>query len=606
MKRNFFLLFLLIFAYFHAFGVEIAPYLPAQQAHVTKHQSPITVQFPHENMQIPAGATHIFVFGHLFLENPTTLDINGQNIPLDKNGSFLAYVPVETGKFELVLTAANDAHIVQAVRHIKVLGTDISNYTTKAKFDEKNVFPQKGVEALPGEELHLVARGTPNATVWASLKGLKNGKHIEMREDKSHPGIYRGNFTVDEKQKGKTVKVLYQMQNGPDKTKTKQTAPGKIKIREEENLVTYARITHDGIKLRKLPTDQGNLYPNYRAYGAVRVTGKQNDQYRILLSETESAWLEKSKLEDIDEFSPSHITQLITQSTDTKTRFMIKGTRPAPISIEEFKNRLELTLYYVDEMDVNFSIDNTSPLIENVVWSRPQKGILTVKIYFKKESQLWGYAYGFDEEGLFVDLNHQPAFTPTAKKPLNGVRILLDAGHNPKRKPPYDGAVGATGYLEYEGTLALAQDLKKALEKDGATVLLTRNGNNHFTLQERYEYALKNNAYLFVSLHYNALAEIANPLAAPRGFSVYYTYPHSFDLAQKVHAAYQKYVPLADNGLIANTVLFIPRISEMPSILVENAFLMFGDQEEMARTPEGRAYFVKALQSAIRDFIKTR
>lgn len=588
--------------------MEIAPYLPAQQAYVTKHNFPITVQFPHENMQIPAGATHIFVFGHLFLENPTTLDINGQNIPLDKNGSFVAYVPVETGKFELILTAANDTKIVQAVRHIKVLGTDLTDYSAKAKFDEKNLFPQKEVQALPGEELLFVARGTPGATVWASLKGLKNGKRIEMREDTSHLGIYRGNFTVDEKQKGKTVKVLYQMQNGPDKTKTKQTAPGKIKIRDEKNLITYARITHDGIKLRKLPTDQGNLYPNYRAYGEVRVTGEQNNQYRISLNDEQSAWLEKSKLEDVDDFpsAPNRVTQLATQSDDTKTRFMMKGTRPVPISIEEFKDRLELTLYYVDEMDANFSIDNTSPLIENVVWARAQKEILSIKIYFKKGSTLWGYAYGFDEEGFFVNLNHKPAFSPTANKPLNGVRILLDAGHSPKRKPPYDGAVGATGYLEYEGTLALAQDLKKALEKDGATVLLTRNGNNHFTLQERYEYALQNNAHLFISLHYNALAETANPLAAKRGFSVYYTYPHSFALAQKVHAAYQKYVPLADNGLIANTVLFIPRISEMPSILVENAYLMFGDQEEMARTPEGRAYFVKALQSGIKDFIKTR
>lgn len=608
MKRNLFLLFLLFFAYLGAFGAEIAPYLPAQQALATKTNAPITVQFPHENMKIPAGATHIFVFGHLFLDNPTRLDINGQEVPLDKNGSFIAYVPIQTGKFELLFTAKNAQKTVQAVRHIKVLGTDIVTYSQKAEFDDKNLFPQQEVEALPGEELHLVARGTPHARVWASLKGLKNGKHIDLQEDSTRPGTYRASFTVDERQKGKTVKVTYAMENGPDKTKAKQTAPAKITIRPAEELITYARITQDGVKLRQLPTAQGNLYPYYHAYGIVRVSGQQNGQLRILLSGQEYAWLEKTKLEPISQppQTPNRITQLTTESTDAYTRLSVKGTRPVPIQLQEFKDRLELTLYYVDEMEKNFSIDNTSPVLDNIVWSRPQKDTLSLILYFKKGVLPWGHAYGFDEDGFFVTLRHKPLFTPTAQKPLNGVRILLDAGHNPKRKPPYDGAVGATGYLEYEGTLALAQDLQKALEQQGATVLLTRRGKNKLTLQERYEYALANDAHLFISLHYNALPETANPLASPRGFAIYYMHPHSFDLAASVHKAYQKGVPLADNGLIANTILFIPRISEMPSILVENAYLMFGDQEEMARTPNGRAVFVNALQNGIVNFIQNR
>jgi N-acetylmuramoyl-L-alanine amidase len=121
---------------------------------------------------------------------------------------------------------------------------------------------------------------------------------------------------------------------------------------------------------------------------------------------------------------------------------------------------------------------------------------------------------------------------------------------------------------------------------------------------ERFKYAFDQKADLFISLHYNALPETANPLAKPRGFSIYYAYPHSFDLALALHKAYTKNVPLADNGMLFNDVLFVPRISDFPSVLVENAYLMFGDQEEMARTKEGRAYFVKALQEGIIEFIK--
>ena len=605
MKRTIFLLFLLFLLPVAIFSLEIAPYLPAQKTLVAKKKLPITVQFPYENMKLPAGIKQIFVFGHIFLPN-SSLDINGQTVPVDADGSFLAYVPVETGPFELLLTASNSQQTVQAVRHIKVLGTDIQNYMHKAAFDEKALFPQHEVEVLPEETLNLYARGTPKSTVYAVINGLKNAKHIPMQEDPDNPGIYRGTYTLFPDQPEKTVKVLYKMENGPDKSKAKATAPAKIKIRDTENRFTYAQINHPGIKLRQLPTPHGNLYPHYRAFGPVLITGKRNEQYRIYLNNKESAWLESGKLDIISSFPQTlnRVTGMRTETKPDKTRFTVTGVRAEPIRIEEFKDRLEITLYYVDEIDENFSLDHTSPVLDNIVWSEPEPGTLVIKIYFQKENSFWGYAYQFDETGLVIDLIHKPVLTPTPTQPLKGARILIDAGHNPKNTAPYDGAVGPTGYLEYEGTLALAEKLKQALEKEGATVILTRNGTNHLTLLQRYEHALNNQAHIFVSLHYNALPENTNPFSAPRGFSIYYTYPHSFRLAESMYQSYVKNIPLADNGMIVNDVLFIPRISEMPSILVENAYLMFANQEKMARTPKGQAQFVKALKEGIINFFK--
>ena len=160
--------------------------------------------------------------------------------------------------------------------------------------------------------------------------------------------------------------------------------------------------------------------------------------------------------------------------------------------------------------------------------------------------------------------------------------------------------------MEYEATQALAEELKPKLEKAGATVLLTRQGENQMSLQDRYDFAREQNADLFISLHYNAVADTIDPLAKPRGFSVYYTYPHSEALGKAVHQAFTKYAKLPDNGLIENDVLFIPRMPDYPSILVENAFLILPEQEELARTKEGRAPFVKALYEGIVNFWKTQ
>jgi len=587
------------------FSMETAPYLPAQQALVKKTNAPITVQFPFENMKLPAGAENIFVFGLIRLPNPVSLDINGQQVPIHESGTFVAYVPVQSGPFELVFTVSDGEQTFQAVRHITVKGKDIKDFSAKAAFDETEVFPQSPAEVQAGETITLIARGTPNAKVEASLSGLKDGKNILLTEDEPHNGMYRAQFQIDPQQKGKTVKVVYKMEEGPHKSKAKITAPAKITVRNEEEKFTYADITTDGIKLRSLPTAQGNLYPYYRAYGTVRVSGKMNNQHHIWLNEKESAWLENNRIADVAEPPAKNLVSGISTFVDEdKTTVTVKTSRPTPISIQEFADRLEATVYYVDGMESNFSIDNTSPLIETIGYSRPTTNTLSLKIYFKRDARLWGYSYAFEDNHLVITARHMPVFSTTAKQPLRNIRILIDAGHNPKRTAPYDGAVGPTGYLEYEGTLALAEELKTALEKKGATVILTRQGKNRLTLQQRYEHALEEKAHIFVSLHYNALPETANPLEKPRGFSVYYTYPHSFDLAAAVHSAYGKYVPLADNGMIANDVLFIPRISEMPSILVENAYLMFPEQEEMARTQQGREKLVQALQNGILDFFK--
>lgn len=602
------ILFLFLTVYFlglpsAAQEIPVAPYLPTQEKTAPK-DAPITVQYPHENMRVSRGAKSIFVFGQVNLPAPVVLDINGENIPVHTNGAFVAFLPVTPGEFTFLLTAANPTTTVQAVRHIVVPGTDINQYTDKAAFDPEEIFPRTPVEMLPGDTLDLYARGTPGAQVTATLSGLKNGKNIALKEDSTTPGVYRAQFVIDPEQKPKSAKVTYRLKNGPDNTSAKITAKEKVKILSWMESWRTAEITSPGVKIRKIPTASGNLYPFYRAYGRARITGRLNNQYRLWLNDEESAWLEmdKFKAPDTTPVPNNHLQEMTISAQPDKTRLVFSGVRAVPVSIHEFNNRLELTFYYTETFDDNFTADTTSPVLDKVTWTQPQENTVLFKIYFKEGQLPWGHAYDFEEENFVLDLMHTPSLSPTEKKPLTGARILLDAGHSPRRKAPYDGAIGPTGYLEYEATLALAEELKPLLEAQGATVLLTRRGNNRKSLQERYEQALQENAHIFVSLHYNALPETVNPLARPRGYSVYYNYPHSFKLAESVYQSFTKNVKLPDNGMIANDILFIPRIPQMPSILVENAYLILPEQEEMAKTPQGRKMLVQALYEGILNF----
>lgn len=580
----------------------MAPYLPAQDTPDTQN-APITVQFPQENMTVPVGAQNVYLFGKLHLKN-ATLEINGQNVSVHPNGTFIAYLPVEQGEFSFVLTARAEGGVYQAVRHITVPGEPIKNFEQKARFDAEQIYPSSPVWAIPGDVLNLFARGTPGADVKAELHGLKGGKNISMKETPRWPGMYRAKYLVRETEKPRTAKVTYRLRDPKTKTKANISAKERVKILDTEKPLLPAAIQEPGVKLRQMAVRQGSLYPHYHAFGNTLINGRDNGLFRLHLAEGQNAWLEEKKIKilPVSSYQNNTLFSLNAQTEELRTVVRWRGDRQVPVSVNEFNNRLEVSFYHTPVFEESFSIDATSPVLDRIEWIQEPNGVIQFILYLKNAKELWGHAYRYEGNDFILELKHRPKITPSKDKPLLGARILLDAGHSPHRKPPYDGLVSPSGILEYEANLALAETLKPKLEAAGAVVIMTRQGQNHMTLSQRYETALQKNAHIFVSLHHNALPETSNPMAAPRGYSVYYTYPHSFPLAESVYRSFNKRIPLPDNGLIANNVLFIPRISEIPSILVENAYMILPEQEELVMSDKGREMFADALYRGILHF----
>ena len=608
MKKIFFYTIFLFFASFPspAEPLPVAPYLPSG-GEQEGQKAPITVQYPQENMTVARGAESIYLFGKVNLP-ASSLQINAVEVPLHTNGTFLAYLPVKQGKFQFLLTAQSQGKTYQATRQILVPGTPIEAFEKQARFDPKEIFPSKPLWLLPGDTLLLSARGTPKAKVTARLVGIKNAKNIELTEHPHQAGLYQTRYTIAPDQKPRSVKIVYTLIDEKTQTKDKITAKEKLKILSPRAPLQPARVKSAGTKLRKVPVSQGNLFPFYRAFGEVLINGRANGLYRLRLAQGQTAWIEERKLKFISfgQYAPNVLKELtiLSQADSTQVRWTL--SKQVPLFIEEFKDRLEVSFYYTPAFEENFNFDATSPLLDHVEWQQPQEDIVKFILHFKANASLWGHAYRYEQKDFVLDLYQPPAISPTAQKPLLGARILLDAGHSPKRTHPYDGLVTPSGFLEYELNLALAETLKPKLEKAGATVIMTRSGNNHIGLMDRYRKALAEKAHIFVSLHYNALPDSINPLATERGYSVYYTYPHAFALAESVHQSFNKRVPLADNGLINDDILFIPRIPDMPSILVENAFPILPQQEEWVLSESGRETLAEALYQGLLDFYQNK
>lgn len=97
--------------------------------------------------------------------------------------------------------------------------------------------------------------------------------------------------------------------------------------------------------------------------------------------------------------------------------------------------------------------------------------------------------------------NDAPLKAPSSgKKPL----IVIDAGHGGVDP----GALGANGVYEKQVTLNMARALKEELESTGRyRVMLTRDKDTYLKLYKRVDFARRNHADLFISLHADSIGK---------------------------------------------------------------------------------------------------
>lgn len=181
--------------------------------------------------------------------------------------------------------------------------------------------------------------------------------------------------------------------------------------------------------------------------------------------------------------------------------------------------------------------------------------------------------------------------SPQYAAPVGGRTIYIDPGHG-----GYDpGAIGVNGTRESDVNLDIAKRLQTLLTDAGANALLTRSGDYAVGLYDRPEMANAANADLFVSLHNNWYES-----AAVAGTQVYYyvTNPDSQRLAAAVHDALIAELGRPDRGVLTANFAVI-RVAQMPSILVESAFLSNPEEDGLLRTPEFRQQIAQAVYDGI-------
>lgn len=177
--------------------------------------------------------------------------------------------------------------------------------------------------------------------------------------------------------------------------------------------------------------------------------------------------------------------------------------------------------------------------------------------------------------------------------------VMIDAGHG-----GYDPGVMAEGIEEKTITLAIAHQLKSALEARGIQTAMTRetdldyaddgskgSSSKRSDLDKRIELTKEQQATMFISLHINN-----SSLATRGGAEVFYSKQNegSQELAEAVQAELHQ-VPEMSKRESKPGTYYLLRKQEIPSLIVECGYLNIASEKNRLNT----AAYQKQLANAI-------
>jgi len=217
-------------------------------------------------------------------------------------------------------------------------------------------------------------------------------------------------------------------------------------------------------------------------------------------------------------------------------------------------------------------------------------------------------------------------------------RIIIDPGHGGKDP----GAVGKYGTKEKDVVLAISHYLKELLENElGVEVLMTREDDRFLELSQRTEFANRNQAKLFISIHANS-----NDSRRVNGVSTYFLGPENTEEAREVANLENsviklenesRYVDLSQENYILSAMaqniynkesqdladivqreisrecnlrdigvkqagFYVLWGASMPNILIETAFISNSNEEKLLRSSSFQKKQALAIFRSIKKF----
>ncbi len=563
---------------------------------VERSTEPITVIYPPEGANFPTIDGN-FVMGSV-ADAKAPFSINGASVTVNPDGAYLAWISLRPGTFTLHCELSLNEGAVGYNRTIFVTPPQTPLPAKPLAIDKDSIFPKSDMDLRAGDWLIVKLRASPGAKIQYRLKGKP---WQQMAEVNPTLGLFEGTYQVQPGDDMPASPVEIQAGSGWGAISAK--SQGSVAFLSGAPQIALVR--GNGAARLKTGPGEGELFPGVNGMRFM-VAGRVGQDYKLALPGGEAAWLESKYLEFQPQGTapPRAATDVIAVKVgDDSTVVHIGLTDRVPFRVDEADDGRSLTvkIYYAWAHTNWIIYADEDPLVHEVRIKQESSDIVAVTVRLKEHQTLWGFHASYDSGSIRLELRRPPRLASSPKSPMDGVSVFLDPGHMPSAP----GATGPLGTHEMDINYAIARTLEAKLTDLGAKVLMSRkSSDDEVGLPDRPRLAWEKHADLFISVHNNFLGDGSNPFKGPpHGYSVFYYHPHSLDFARDVYEAYSGRVPLPGESLRFGDLL-VARMTEMPAILTESAYLTYPEQETMLLDAKFREKIASAISAGARQFIE--
>jgi N-acetylmuramoyl-L-alanine amidase len=533
--------------------------------------------------------------------------IAGQEVTVFPSGAFVGRVPLTVGDnvTEIRVQAPDGS---TTARHVlfRRPAPPAPLSPDALDIDGASIRPDDNRWLQPGEVLEVRFRGSPGRRATFRIPGVT--PRIPMVElpaaDASvGSGVYVGRYVIEPGDEVSQAPIEVRLRGRGLAASTAESA-GRITLSPRDTPrvleVTGTRpFLNAGLGTDRLGGARlGPLVPGMR----VVTDGRIGNQWRVRLGEGLTAWLPENfaTLLPSETPIPRSLSGSITVSgTDAEDIVETALAARLPFTVEHRRgpDRLEVNLYGVHANTNWITHLESAEGIDRVHWE--QVGTDHLRLYVElNHPGLWGYDVGYPRGSVLRIRVRRPPQVASPERPLEGLRIVVDAGHGGASL----GALGASGMLEKEVTLAVSLLLEQQLVERGAEVMMIRRTDIDVPMGERISRSLEFWPHLFVSVHANSTGIASDPLAV-RGTSMYYRHQVFKPLSDLIYAEFLA-LGLPEFGVVGSFNFSLSQATQFPNVLVETGFISHPEEEMLLADPEFRQAMAAATVRGLEAFVR--
>ena len=539
--------------------------------------------------------------------NPTSKAfINDKEVKVYPSGAFISMANVSVGD-NVVKIVVQNTDGDSLVRNFVIIRPEGIKTSPKDPITIESAMmqPSEDVWLSAGDILEVKMKGSPKQNPLFDIDGVESGipmREVDSKKTGGVEGIYVGRYKVKESDQCVDVPIRFRIRKNFFSSE-KVFSKGKISIIQDSlprvaEVIGKRPFLNAGLGVDRLGGAKlGFLVPGVR----VIVSGKIGDQYKVKLSDAMEAYLpqEYAQLQPIDATLPlTLVGNISVTGNDSIDVVSVSLGQKVPYTSEQLTDPMAIVVnIFGATSNTNWITHHLSAKeIQQVKCTQAGTDHYQLTIYLKAK-QHWGYDISYDGTTMKIKIRRAPKIQ-NPNNMLEGLKIALDAGHGGKESL---GALGATGAMEKNVTLSIAQHLQEMLQTKGVSVVMTRSSDMNVSMTQRTDTILASGAQLLVSIHANSTGE-GSDAEQSKGVGIFYRHAGFKTLSDIM---YEKMLELglAQFGETGSFNFSLNAPTQLPNVLVETAFMSHPEDEMKLLDDNFRKQIAEKIVAGLEKFV---